>query len=89
MKLTQLEKLQSARLLSETKRAAPRPGTRPMDDASRRERRRRDAALGLVPFAVKLDGALLKALHARAASHEGGMNALVAELLQKGLQAAK
>jgi hypothetical protein len=51
----------------------------------RKEQRRRDAAAGLVPFACKLPSDLAKTLQARAASHEGGLNALVADLLQKGL----
>ena len=51
----------------------------------RKEQRRRDAAAGLVPFACKLPMDLVKQLNERAASHEGGANALVAELLRKGL----
>jgi len=51
----------------------------------RKEQRRRDAAAGLVPFACKLPSELVKQLGERAASHEGGVNALVAELLGKGL----
>ena len=51
----------------------------------RREQRRRDAAAGLVPFACKLPGDLVRSLHERAAAHEGGLNALTAELLAKGL----
>lgn len=52
---------------------------------SKRERRSRDAAAGLVPFACKLPAALLKRLNERAATHEGGVNALVEQLLEKGL----
>jgi hypothetical protein len=51
----------------------------------KRERRARDAAAGLVPFACKLPADLLKQLHERAAAHEGGVNALVAQLLEQGL----
>ena len=51
----------------------------------KRERRARDAAAGLVPFACKLPSALQKRLNERAATHEGGINALVKELLEKGL----
>jgi hypothetical protein len=51
----------------------------------RREQRRRDQALGLVPFAVKLDGELVKKLHALAQQRETGLNELVGELLTKGL----
>lgn len=51
----------------------------------RREQRERDRALGLVPFAVKLNGDLVQQL--RSLSEERGvdLNQLVAELLQKGL----
>ncbi|MEY4564319.1 MAG: hypothetical protein RLZZ618_3596 [Pseudomonadota bacterium] len=51
----------------------------------KREQRKRDAAAGLVPFACKLPAELTKQLNDRAQAHEGGLNALVAELLQKGL----
>jgi len=51
----------------------------------KRERRNRDTAAGLVPFACKLPGSLVRRLHERAASHEGGVNGLVAELLAKTL----
>lgn len=51
----------------------------------KRERRARDAAAGLVPFACKLPSDLQKRLNERAAAHEGGINALVAQLLEKGL----
>lgn len=51
----------------------------------KRERRARDSAAGLVPFACKLPADLQKRLNARAATHEGGVNALVGELLEKGL----
>jgi hypothetical protein len=51
----------------------------------RREQRKRDQALGLVPFAVKLDGELVQRLHALAQQRETGLNELVGELLTKGL----
>jgi hypothetical protein len=53
--------------------------------ADKREQRRLDAAAGLVPFACKLPGELVKRLHERAGGHEGGVNALVAEALEKTL----
>lgn len=51
----------------------------------RREQRERERALGLVPFAVKLNGNLVQ--HLQQLSKERGveMNQLVAELLEKGL----
>ena len=55
------------------------------DATDKREQRRLDSAAGLVPFACKLPGELLKRLHERAAAHEGGVNALVAQALEKAL----
>lgn len=49
--------------------------------AEKREQRKRDAAAGLVPFACKLPAELVRSLQERAASHEGGLNGLAAELL--------
>lgn len=54
----------------------------------RREQRKIDQALGLVPFAVKLDGELIKQVQALAQSRQLGLNEVVAELLKKGLAAA-
>ena len=51
----------------------------------KREQRRRDAAAGLVPFACKLPNELVKRLHERAAAHEGGVNSLVAQAIEKAL----
>lgn len=53
--------------------------------ADKREQRRIDSAAGLVPFACKLPAELVKRLNERAVVHEGGVNALVAEALQKTL----
>lgn len=83
MKRAGLEKLKAAKLVSDMKQAGP-PGQADRDD--RRERRRRDQALGLIPFAVKLDAELVKRIHALAQSREGGVNEVVAELLRKGLE---
>jgi len=52
----------------------------------RKEQRRRDAAAGLVPFACKLPAELVKKINERGAAHEGGVNALLAELIGKGLE---
>lgn len=64
------------------------PGRFAQDAASlpdKREQRRRDAAAGLVPFACKLPSELVAKLHERAKGHEGGLNALLAELLEHQL----
>ena len=57
--------------------------------ADKREQRAQDRALGLVAFACKLPSTLVKDLQARAAAHEGGINALMAEIVAKGIAAAK
>ena len=54
----------------------------------KREQRKRDQALGLVPFAVKLNADLVAQLHARAKDGDVELNQLVGELLAKGLAAA-
>ena len=51
----------------------------------RREQRKRDQALGLVPFAVKLDSDLVQQIQVLAQTRKLGLNELVAELLEKGL----
>jgi len=53
----------------------------------RREQRKRDQALGLVPFAVKLNAALVQQLQALAKERGGDLNEVVAGLLTKGLAA--
>ena len=55
------------------------------DMPDRRELRRQDAAAGLVPFACKLPSDLASLVRERGASHEGGINAWVAEALKKSL----
>lgn len=53
----------------------------------RRAQRKLDAAAGLVPFACKLPAELTAQLRERAAAHDGGINALVAQLLRQALAA--
>jgi hypothetical protein len=53
----------------------------------RREQRKRDQALGLVPFAVKLNGDLVQQLQALAKERGADLNTVVAEVLAKGLAA--
>ena len=84
MKRTDLEKLQSKKI---TRNATPdRFGKAAAGAAtSRREQRKLDQARGLVPFAVKLDGELVKRLHALAQEQNAELSHVVAELLKKGL----
>ncbi len=49
--------------------------------SDKREQRRLDSEAGLVPFACKLPVELTKQLQAKAAGHDGGMNALMAHLV--------
>ena len=51
----------------------------------KREQRKRDQALGLVPFAVKLNSDLVQRLHDQAKQREIDLNQLVGELLAQGL----
>lgn len=87
MKKTDLVRNLAARIDGQMKGAAV-PGRfaqgsgAPLD---KREQRRRDAAAGLVPFACKLPAELVKRLNERGTAHEGGVNALVAEALEKAL----
>jgi hypothetical protein len=65
-------------------------GTPGLDDSApaaldKRERRKLDQAAGLVPFACKLNAALVEQVRARAQASGTGLNETVAELLAKGL----
>jgi hypothetical protein len=53
----------------------------------KREQRKLDQAAGLVPFAVKLNGELVKQLQELAQAQGGDMNQTVAAVLAKGLAA--
>jgi hypothetical protein len=87
MKRTDLEKNKGLKIASKMKQAGT-PG-RFGDDAGnvvdKREQRKRDQAAGLVPFAVKLDGELVKQLRAMAEARQTGLSEVVTELLRKGL----
>lgn len=83
----ELQKYNAMKLVNRMKNAGTHgnPGgtVKPVD---RREQRRIDQAAGLVPFAVKLNGDLVKQLHALATERKTGINETVAELLQKALK---
>lgn len=87
MKKSDLEKQKAMKLSGKMKQAggsAPfgQKAAAPLD---RRDQRKQDQALGLVPFAVKLHGDLVAQLQALAQARAVGMNELVAELLAKAL----
>ena len=88
MKKTDLEKNKGLKINSGVNRFGT-PGRFGRDAAvplQRREQRKLDQALGLVPFAVKLNGDLVKQVQALALARETGLNEVVAELLKKGLE---
>jgi hypothetical protein len=88
MKKTGMAKSDAKKLMG--KMAAPgAAGFGAVDTAviDRREQRKRDQALGLVPFAVKLNSALVQQLQALAKERGLDLNDAVAEVLARGLAA--
>jgi len=51
----------------------------------KREQRKRDQELGLIPFACKLPSTLVEQLREQSVGRSDGINGLVAELLGKAL----
>ncbi|GGY77307.1 hypothetical protein ACFFTM_10070 [Pseudoduganella plicata] len=88
MKKTDLAKNDAKKLMGKmTGPGAPQFGSAAAPAIDKREQRKRDQALGLVPFAVKLNSELVQQLQALAAEKGLDMNATVAEVLTKGLAA--
>jgi hypothetical protein len=87
MKRTDLEKMKAVNLRDRMKQATTpgRFGGEAAEAVSRREQRERERALGLVPFAVKLEGDLVKRVQELAQSRNVPVNDLVTELLKKAL----
>lgn len=88
MKKADLEKLKGSKISGQMKQSGPpaRFGNAAAAAPDRREQRKLDQSLGLVPFAVKLNSELVKEIHALARSRDTGVNELVDELLRKGLK---
>ena len=91
MKRTDLEKLKGVAIENRMKQSGipGRYGQQSSQLVSRRERREADQALGLVPFAVKLNSELIGKIRALHATRGGELNALVSELLESGLEQVK
>lgn len=85
MKKTDLAKADAKKLMGGMGARGASFGAGDAPAIDKREQRERDRAAGLVPFAVKLNGDLVKELQSRAAEGGRDMNELVAELLQKGM----
>ena len=87
MKKTDLEKNKAMKIVG-TMKSSLAPDRFAQGAAAaldKKERRARDSAAGLVPFACKLPVDLVRQLHERAVKHEGGLNALVEEIVVNGL----
>jgi hypothetical protein len=87
MKKTDLAKHDAKKLMNKPGPRGPSFGPGEAAPLDRREQRERERALGLVPFAVKLNGELVNQLQALAKERGLDMNELVADLLKKGLAA--
>lgn len=89
MKKTDLAKSDAKKLMNKmTGPGASRfGGTQAVPAIDKREQRKLDQALGLVPFAVKINSELVKRLHDRATVRGQDLNTVVADVLAKGLDA--
>jgi hypothetical protein len=88
VKRTELEKNKGLKIAGSVNRFGT-PGRFGKDanvPLEKREQRKRDQALGLVPFAVKLDGDLVKQIQALAQERKTSLSEVAAELLKKGLE---
>ncbi len=87
MKKTDLYKNEGLKISAQMKQAGTpdRFGNAAGTAVSRREQRKLDQEKGLVAFAVKLDGGLVKQIHALAQARQAGINETVADLLARGL----
>lgn len=88
MKITDLYKNEGSKINTRMKKAGVpgRFGDQAGAVPDRREQRKLDQAAGLVPFALKLNGELVKEIQALAQARQMGLNELVSEILQKGLK---
>jgi hypothetical protein len=85
MKKTDLAKGEAKKLMGQMSTRSGSFGTGEAAPVDRREQRERDRALGLVPFAVKLNGDLVQQLQTLAQERGVDMNQLVADVIAKGL----
>ena len=87
MKKTGMAKSDAKKLMGQMSAPGAASFGKVAEVVDKREQRKRDQALGLVPFAVKLNDELVRQLHARANEREVDLNQLVGELLAQGLAA--
>jgi hypothetical protein len=84
MKKTELEKRTGLKIANALRQTGQRFDTSGSTD--RRAQRERDRAAGLVPFAVKLPGDLLRQLQEQSRQTNQPLNELVERLLRTGLK---
>ena len=85
MKKTALAKSDAKKIMGQMGSRSASFGAAEAAPVDRREQRERERALGLVPFAVKLNGELVAQLQALAKERGVDMNQLVDEVVRKGL----
>jgi hypothetical protein len=86
MKKADLEKLKGKKIAGAGVGPSDRFGKGASEVLDRREQRERDRELGLVPFAVKLHGDLVRQLQALAQERGASLNDVTAELLQAAMK---
>lgn len=85
MKKTDLEKLKGKKVGAGGFGGGDRYGKGSAEPNDKRAQREHDRELGLVAFACKLHGDLVREVHAAAQAKGVGLNEVTAELLRKGL----
>ena len=87
LKKTDLEKLKGSKISGNMKLSSipDRFGKDAANMVDKREQRKRDQDAGLVPFAVKVHGDIVKQIHALADTQKKSVNDVTAELLTKAL----
>jgi hypothetical protein len=86
MKPADLQKLKGKKISSGPSGTPDRFGKDSAAPLDKREQRERDREMGLVPFAVKLHGDLVREIHAAAQKRGLGLNEITAELIREGLK---
>ena len=87
MKKTDLEKLKGKKIVGGGFGHSDRYGKDAHAAVDKREQRERDREAGLVPFACKLHGDLVREIQAAAQARGVGLNEIADELIRKGLKA--
>jgi hypothetical protein len=85
MKKADLEMLKGKKITGGGFGSNDRFGKGAADPGDKREQRERDREAGLIPFACKLHGDLVREIHEAAQKKGVGLNEIAAELIRKGL----